>query len=112
MVDIDDFITSLPDTRKQRMVEIREIILNNFPEVTESMTYRMPTFEVSDNWVSVASQNNYFSIYFCQEKLILNIKKAFPDLSYGKACVRLKDKDYLPKKELERSIIAALTMIK
>ncbi len=112
MADIDEYIASLPDNRKQRMIEIREIIRKNFPEVTESMKYKMPTFEYSGNWVAAASQKHYLSIYFCQESLIMNIKQAFPKLSYGKACVRLKDKDIFPRDELEASIIAALTMVK
>jgi len=68
--------------------------------VEESFKYKMPTFEKGDNWVSIANQKHYVSVYFCSEELIADIKVNYPKLSYGKGCVRIKDNQDIPIADL------------
>ncbi|MDA2918386.1 DUF1801 domain-containing protein [Desulfobacterota bacterium AH_259_B03_O07] len=73
------------------------------------MKYRMQTFEKNGNWVCLANQKNSISVYFCSEDLIKPIKEKFPKLSTGKGCVRIKDNQGVPIKELVRSFKLAMS---
>ena len=87
---------------------IRKAILECYPDISESMRYKMPTYERKNAWVAVASQKNYLSVYFCSEDLIANIKRKYPNLSTGKGCVRIRDNQEVPMSELKRAFIRAL----
>ncbi len=109
---VDGYINNLTGLRKERAQRVYKIIKGNFPEVVESLRYRIPTFDYQGNWVALANQKNHLSVYFCSEELIRNIKKKYPRLSHGKSCINIKDKNLLPIKELVVSIKKALNMKK
>lgn len=72
------------------------------------MRYNMPAIEKNGNWVSVASQRQYVSIYFCDEALLDPIRIKHPSLDIGKGCVRVRDRQEVPLKDLERAFRAAM----
>ena len=72
----------------------------------------MPTFERDGNWVALANNKKYISVYFCSEDLISNIKKQYPELDTGKGCVRIKDKNEIPLNELKNSFKKAMNLKK
>ncbi|MBU1077994.1 MAG: DUF1801 domain-containing protein [Spirochaetes bacterium] len=102
------YISNLPEIRKTRINDIRNFVHSVFPDASESMKYKMPTFEYNGNRVSMASQKNYLSIYFCNAKLIKNVTDKYPQIKSGKACLNIKDSDPFPINEIGKSIIIAL----
>ena len=110
--EMESYINELEDIRKDRLQKIRDMIVRNFPGTEESFKYKMPTFEYNGNWVAAASQKKYLSVYFCSEELIKNIKEKHPEISCGKACVRIKDKDAFPLGDIKVSVEKAFNMKK
>ncbi|WP_455203000.1 DUF1801 domain-containing protein [Kaarinaea lacus] len=97
-----------PEFRGQRLQELREHFIRAVSGVEESFKYKMPTFEKGDNWVSIANQKHYISVYFCSEELIADIKVKHPKLSFGKGCVRIKDNQDLPLADLGKAFKKAM----
>ena len=100
---VERYYSSLPENRLNRVKKIRNSLLETCIGVKETFKYKMPTFEKDGNWVALANNKNYISVYFCSEDLILNIKKRYPELDTGKGCVRIKDNNKLPIDELKNS---------
>lgn len=119
--NIEDYLKSLPDDRKQKIEELIKIINKNIPEGFENtMSYGMIGWVVPKSiypkgyhcdpilplpFLNIASQKNFIAIYhmgiysvpellnwFTDEFQRISNKK--PDM--GKSCVRFKDKDIIP----------------
>lgn len=61
------------------------------------MHYKMPTYHVGDQWVAMASQKFYISLYTCERENIQNFRNAYPAIRTGQGCINFRDKDELPK---------------
>ena len=109
---VDKYYSTIPEFRLNRIQKIRSTFLKSDNEVRESFKYKMPTFEKDGNWVALANQKNYISVYFCSEDLISNIRKKHPELNTGKGCVRIKDNNQIPLLELKKSFTRALKLKK
>lgn len=106
--EIRKYLIGVPKLRKERYVALRNAFVESTPDVKETMKYRMPTFEKGPNWVAIGNQKNHLSVYFCSESLIENIHRKHPAISTGKGCVRIKDNQELPLKELVVSFKKAM----
>ena len=109
---VDQYYSKIPENRLKRVQKIRRTFLKSQKGVKEILKYKMPTFEKDGNWVALANQKNYISVYFCSEDLISNIKRKYPELSTGKGCVRFKDKNNIPLEELKKSFNRAMKLKK
>ncbi|THB75043.1 MAG: DUF1801 domain-containing protein [Desulfobulbaceae bacterium] len=109
MIDIfADYLKELPASRQKRIIAIVHEFIKSQPDAEMSLKYKMPTFEIGPNWASVGNQKHYISIYFCNEKIIENIKEKYPKISTGKGCVRIKDNQEIPIEDLVESFNKAL----
>ena len=79
-----------------------------YPDCEETMKYKMPTFEFNGNWISVANQKKYISVYTCGEHCLKEFKKLHPKIKTGKGCINFKDSDSIPYGDLEIVIKTAL----
>ena len=68
--EIKRYFASIPETRAERLKSIHELIVRIFPEAEQSMKYRMPTYEVNKNWLAIANQKAYISVYTCTPEMI------------------------------------------
>ncbi|XDD50747.1 DUF1801 domain-containing protein [Leptospira sp. WS92.C1] len=102
--EIHNYIESQTEIRKKRLLSLRTWIVDSFPEIQESMKYRMPTYQLEENWIAFASQKNYISIYLCDANFLKDLKRKFPTLITGKACLNIKDNDPFPFNEIQTSI--------
>ena len=109
---VSDYYKGVPRSRAARINKIRKLFLSEVDGLDETMKYKMPTFEKGDNWVALANQKNYISVYFCSEELIENIKNSHPEISTGKGCVRIRDSQEIPLEELKKSFIKAMDLKK
>ncbi len=109
MTEFETYLSDLSDFRKERVVKILDAFKKAAPKATSSLKYKMPTFENGTNWASVGNQKHYISVYFCNEEIIENIKDKHPELSTGKGCVRIKDRQEIPINELVKSFKKAMT---
>ena len=61
--NIDEYISQFPIETQFKLKSIREFINNNFPEVSEAMSYGMPTFRLNGNLVHFAGYKNHLGFY-------------------------------------------------
>ena len=106
---IETYLGYLSEERRRRLNLIRKTIHSIASDISESMRYRMPTFERDDRWVSVASQKHYISIYLGRENVVREFAQKHPQLNYGKACIRIRDNQDIPFKDLKLYINRVLT---
>ena len=76
------------------------------------MKYKMPTFERQNNWVALANQKNYISLYTCAAQHLEQFKTQHPNIKTGKGCINFRDTNEIPLYDLEEVIHSAMSMKK
>ncbi len=118
---VNEYFESLPDYRKDAMIRLRKVILDNIPpEFSEQMSYGMVGYVVPHSiyppgyhcdpklplpFVNIASQKNFIALYHMgiySDKGILDwFTSEFPKhssakLDMGKSCIRFKKPEQIP----------------
>ena len=107
-MNVEEYYAALPRERRERLKTIRRCFVSAVDGVSETLRYKMPAFEKNENWVSLANQKHYISIYFCDEALTAEIRRKHPELNIGKGCVRVRDTQELPMEALKRAFMKAM----
>ena len=119
----EEYISSLPDERKQPISELRKVILKNLPKgFKEEMGYGMLGYVVPHSiypagyhctphlplpFLGMASQKNFIAVYHMgiyADKDLLDWftseynKQSKTKLDMGKSCIRFKKIDQIPYK--------------
>lgn len=92
---VDAYIAGLEPGRQAAVRELREMIFELLPGIKESIKYRMPSYELDEVVVCVASQKHHLSLYMDTE-LVTKYKDAFGQLNCRKSCIRFKRLEDLP----------------
>jgi hypothetical protein len=111
---VDEYLAGLPEDRKEHMLRVRDMILQNLPEGYEEgmlwggITYYIPLDVFPDTYnkqplayVSLVSQKNYMSIYLLcvygadEDEFRQAYEATGKKLDMGKSCIRFKDADDL-----------------
>ena len=61
--NVDEYIASFPEPVKHRMQELREIILQNAPGATETISYKIPAFNLNGYLVYFAGFKKHIGLY-------------------------------------------------
>ncbi len=114
---VDQYLSELPDDRRESIAEVRQTILDNLPDgYVEAMSWGMISYEVpldtypdSYNgkplmYAALASQKNHMAIYLTavygdpetKDWFIDEYKATGKKLDMGKSCVRFKSLEQLP----------------
>ena len=118
-----EYISELPEERKQPLLKLRETILENLPKgFQEEMSYGMIGYVVPHSlypagyhvnpelplpFINIASQKNFIALYHMGiygDKDLLNwFVKEYPKhsktkLDMGKSCIRFKNTNHIPYK--------------
>lgn len=119
--DVDDYFQNLPPDRKDAMMRLRAVIVENLPEgFEERLQYKMPGWVVPHSlfpdgyhcnpkdplpFASIASQKNYIALYhmglYADPELLEWFTKEYAErvsrkLDMGKSCIRFKKTDEIP----------------
>ncbi len=117
----DDYISKLPEDRKEAIMKLRQTVLENIPEgFEETMSYGMIGYVVPKTiypegyhctpelplpFINIASQKNYVALYhsgiYADKKLSDWFVDQYPKhcktkLDMGKSCIRFKKIDDIP----------------
>lgn len=109
---VERYYRGVPEQRLKKLRHISNIITQNYPEIEISMKYKMPTFHLGKNWVAIANQKNYISVYTCSYDHISDFKKKYPKIKTGKGCINFRDMDKIPIDDIKALIDKALSMKK
>jgi len=122
---IEEYISLLPEERKESFNKLRKTILENLPKgFEEGLGYGMPAYFVPHSkypdgyhcdpklplpFINIASQKNFIAFYHMGIYSDPNLLKWFTDeypnyvktkLDMGKSCIRFKKIDQIPYKLL------------
>ncbi len=117
----EHYLEQLPDSRKQALSNLRDIILKNLPAgFTETINYGMIGYVIPHSlypagyhcdpklplpFLSIASQKNYVAVYhmgiYTNKDLMDWFVREFPNhskakLDMGKSCIRFKHIEHIP----------------
>ena len=97
---VEDYLREIPGARETRFNALHNLILERYPQVTVDMKYKMPTYHIGNNWVALANQKNYISLYTCDAEDIKTFKHNHPTIKTGKTCINFRESDELPLDDL------------
>lgn len=101
--DVEQYMRDLEPERWEALQTLRTMILQAVPGVKETMHYRIPTYELDEALLSMASQKHHMSLYMDTE-LVAKYQQDLGRLNCGKSCIRFKKIDELPLAVIERMI--------
>ena len=104
------YLQNIPEQRSSRFNAIQQLVLEMYPEVEQSMKYKMPTFSLGDHWIALANQKSYLSVYTCSAVHLAAFQKKHPKIKTGKGCINIKDNDQFDITDLSSVITSALTV--
>jgi hypothetical protein len=118
-----EYVDTLPDDRKEAIMELRKVITKNLPKgFSEVMSYGMIAYVIPHSlypdgyhcdpkvplpFINIASQKNFIAVYhmgmYADKKLLDWFTKEYPKhsktkLDMGKSCIRFKKPDQIPFK--------------
>ncbi len=109
---IDEYMAMVPAGRRRRVEEIMGWIRSRFPDARIIIKYRIPTFVIGRNCVSVANQKGYVSVYTCSREHIAPYVRKHPGIKHGTGCLNFRDGDEIHFGDLMEVVNSALTMKK
>ena len=122
---VDEYLSELPDERREAIGRVRQTILANLPQGYEEamnwgmITYQVPLETCPDTYngeplmyAALASQKNHMAVYLtgiymsdeARAKFEAAYKATGKPLDVGKSCVRFKKLDDLPLPLIGESI--------
>jgi len=107
--EIAAYLASVPAHRAKSLAQIHDLIMSEFPQATESMEYKMPTYKIGDNWLAIANQKAHISFYTCDPALIQPYLDQHPNIRAGKGCLRFRDTQTVDLPTLRTVVRLALT---
>ena len=130
----EDYISQLPDDRKEPMTRLHNLIKENMPEgLISGMGYGMPAYFVPKSvyppgyhckpfpplpFINIASQKNFIALYhsglYAKKELYDWFVTEYPKhakykLDMGKSCVRFKKIDDIPY-DLIKELLGKMTV--
>src|SRR5580704_17768917 len=87
--NVDDYLRSVPEGRKDSMLKLRELCLDNLTGFEESMEYGMPSYKRNGVVeVSFNSQKNFIAVYILRKDVLDKHRSELTSASLGKGCIR------------------------
>lgn len=109
-----EYIKSLDvDWRKEKLQELREIILKQDSAIQETINYKMLCFKLNDSVLfHLNAQRGYVSLYCGNTKKIDPEGKLLAGLSIGKGCIRFSKTKDISQTRIEDFIKQAVSLLK
>jgi len=96
---IDEYISTCPEAIQPKLQDLRRIIANSSPLLTEKMSWRMPTFYYLGNIIHFAAQKKHIGLYPGSEA-ILKFADRLTEYKISKGAIQIPN-----TKELDRELI-------
>lgn len=101
--NVEYYINQYSGETKARMEKMRKIILNSNPNISEKISWGMPTFVLNGNLVHFAAYKNHIGFYPAPSG-IDQLKKYSQDYQYSKGAVRFPHDKPLPYDLIEKIV--------
>lgn len=100
---VDEYITKYSGEMHERMIRLREIILSCSSDITEKISWGMPTFVLRGNLVHFAAAKNHLGFYPSPE-VILRFAEELTPYAFSKGAVQLPLTQEMPYALLRRMV--------
>ncbi len=91
-----------PDWRKEKLIQIRELIIKHDPDLKENIEYKMLAFgKNGKNIFHLNAQKNYVSLYVGTIKKVEKGQELLKDFDLGKGCIRVKKNVEISETQLD-----------
>lgn len=106
----EEYLAALEeDWRKDKLLQVRQFVLEYGPELEESIRYRMLAYGRDDEWVfGLNAQKGYVSLYVGDIDEIENANELLEPFNTGKGCIRIRKSVDIHSTGLEEFIQAAI----
>lgn len=109
-----DYLEALEDDwRKEKLLVIREMILNYAPNIDEAIRYKMLNFgvEAMENFIfALNAQKHYVSLYVGDIEKIDPLGEMLGEFNLGKGCISVRKTIDLEETQLEAFIQKAIDL--
>jgi uncharacterized protein YdhG (YjbR/CyaY superfamily) len=102
--EVNEYLQNQKPDRKAALETVRRLIFETIPQTTETMRYRMPTYEIDDVVCALASQKQYMSLYM-DTSLVEKYRQELAGIDVGKSCIRFKRLEDLPLETVRKILI-------
>ena len=92
------YLKGVDAARRDDFAELRKLVRRVLPKAKETMSYRMPTYELGAPVCAIAAQKQYLALYVCETDALDDFRGDFAHLNVGKGCIRFKRLEDLPRK--------------
>lgn len=101
-----DYLDSLAaDWRKEKLINVRNLIKEHGPELTEGIEYKMLSFGFNENNIfHLNAQSAYVSLYVGSIDKVRKAKELLKEFDTGKGCIRIKKSVNIEKTGLREFI--------
>ena len=90
------------DWRKEKLMQVREMIIKNAPYLDERIEYKMLSYAKNGKSIfNLNAQRTYVSLYVGTINKVEDAQELLKDFDTGKGCIRIKKKVTIPKTGLE-----------
>lgn len=94
--NVDEYLQSLEPEWAEALAQLRKAIFDIAPSATETMQYRMPTYQVGPGILcAMAAQKQYMSLYV-ETGILDRHRDKLTHLNLGKSCIRFRTIEALP----------------
>lgn len=60
---VEEYISNIPEEKREGFLTLREIILKNAPTATEGISYGMPAYKLNGMLIYIACHEKHYGIY-------------------------------------------------
>ena len=100
---VDDYITNVSEQKREIVMQLRDMLHAEHPQLDETFEYNMPSFEYNGMVCSLAARKNYISLY-CNTEVVEKYREELGKLSVGKSCIRFRKLEDLPMETIHTII--------
>jgi uncharacterized protein YdhG (YjbR/CyaY superfamily) len=93
------------DWRKEKLIQVRELIKKHDPDLDESIQYKMLSYSKNGKSIfNLNAQRAYVSLYVGTINKVDDAQELLKDFDTGKGCIRIKKKFEIQETGLEEFI--------
>ena len=111
METIDQYIQQFPNDIREKLTELKNIILKAAPEATEKISYKMPAFHWKENLIYFAAYKNHIGIY-PTSKPIVHFNEELKSYKSSKGAFQIPLNQEIPKDLIEKIVTFRIESIK
>ena len=97
------------DWRKEKLMEVRQMIQKNGPELVEGIEYKMLSYSYADKTIfCLNAQAAYVSLYVGDVNKVEQARDLLKEFNIGKGCIRIRKSIELQDSNLDKFIGQAI----